>query len=73
MRTGVVSGEMMHSSAPNRSDRYRISIDTRYKLDGEAKDNRFFFRENGSWLGNFYNKGAHYKPITELRREWRLD
>ncbi|MDE0685694.1 MAG: phytanoyl-CoA dioxygenase family protein, partial [Candidatus Poribacteria bacterium] len=64
---------MMHSSAPNRSDRYRISIDTRYQLAREEKDDRFFFREDGSWLGNFYNKGASYKPITELRREWGLD
>ena len=64
---------MMHSSAPNRSDRYRISIDTRYQLACEDKDDRFFFREDGSWLGNFYNKGASYKPIEELRREWGLD
>ena len=44
---------MMHSSAPNRSDRYRISIDTRYQLAREKRDNRFFFREDGSWLGKF--------------------
>ncbi|MXY27008.1 phytanoyl-CoA dioxygenase family protein [Candidatus Poribacteria bacterium] len=64
---------MMHSSAPNRSDRYRISIDTRYQLACEEKDDRFFFREDGSWLGNFYNKGASYRPIGELRREWELE
>ncbi len=64
---------MMHSSAPNRSDRYRISIDTRYQLACEEKDDRFFFREDGSWLGNFYNKGASYRPITELRQEWGLE
>ncbi len=64
---------MMHSSAPNRSDCYRISIDTRYQLAREEKDDRFFFREDGSWLGNFYNKGASYRPIAELRREWGLE
>ena len=64
---------MMHSSAPNRSNRYRISIDTRYQLAGAEKDNRFFFREDGTWLGNYYNKGVSYRPIEELRREWRLE
>ena len=64
---------MMHSSAPNRSNRYRISIDTRYQLAGAEKDNRFFFREDGTWLGNYYNKGVRYRPIEELRREWRLE
>ena len=64
---------MMHSSAPNRSNRYRISIDTRYQLASEDKDDRFFFREDGSWLGNFYNKGVKYKPMVELRREWGLE
>lgn len=42
-------------------------------LAREEKDDRFFFREDGSWLGNFYNKGASYKPIAELRREWGLE
>ncbi len=64
---------MMHSSAPNRSDRYRISIDTRYQLASDEKDDRFFFREDGSWLGNFYNKGVSYKSMTKLRQEWGLD
>jgi len=64
---------MMHSSAPNQSDRYRISIDTRYQLAREEKDERFFFREDGSWLGNFYNKGVSYRPMSELRHEWELE
>ncbi len=63
----------MHSSAPNRSDRYRISIDTRDQLAHEEKDERFFFREDGSWLGNYYHKGVSYRPITELRQEWGLE
>ena len=63
---------MMHSSAPNLSDRYRISIDTRYQPADEEKDERFFFRENGRWLGNFHNKDATYTPMTELRRRWSI-
>lgn len=63
---------MMHSSAPNLSDRYRISIDTRYQPADEAKDERFFFGENGRWLGNFYNKDATYTPMAELRRRWSI-
>ncbi len=64
---------MMHSSAPNRSDRYRISIDTRYQLASDEKDDRFFFREDGTWLGNFYNKDVTYKPMSKLRQEWGLE
>ena len=64
---------MMHSSAPNRSNRYRISIDTRYQLASDEKDDRFFFREDGTWLGNFYTEDANYKPMTELRQEWGLE
>ncbi len=63
---------MMHSSAPNRSDRYRISIDTRYQLASDPKDERFFFREDGTWLGNYYNTGATYTPMQELRAGWGL-
>ena len=63
---------MMHSTAPNLSDRYRISIDTRYQPADEEKDDRFFFREDGKWLGNFYNKGVTYKPMDELRHQWGL-
>ena len=63
---------MMHSSAPNLSNRYRISIDTRYQPADEPKDERFFFRENGRWLGNFYNEGATYTPMRELRRRWSI-
>ncbi|MDE0026171.1 MAG: phytanoyl-CoA dioxygenase family protein [Spirochaetaceae bacterium] len=63
---------MMHSTAPNLSDRYRISIDTRYQPKDEAKDERFFFGEDGTWLGNFHHKGATYKPMSELRQEWGI-
>ena len=63
---------MMHSSAPNLTDSYRISIDTRYQLAIEEKDDRFFFQSNGKWLGNFYNHGATYTPMTELRKQWKL-
>lgn len=63
---------MMHSSAPNLSDRYRISIDTRYQPSSQPSDERFH-GEDGQWLGNFYNKNATYKPMAELRREWGLN
>ena len=63
---------MMHSSAPNLSSKYRISIDTRYQLSCEEKDDRFFFNENGTWLGNGYNKGASYTSMDELRQKWDL-
>jgi hypothetical protein len=63
---------MMHSSLPNLSDRYRISIDTRYQLASEESDERFF-GEGGNWLGNFYNKGAEYAPMSEMRRKWGLE
>lgn len=64
---------MMHSSAPNLTNRYRISIDTRYQPADEEKDERFFFGENGEWMGNFYDKGATYAPMAELRETWGLE
>ncbi|MBK34183.1 MAG: phytanoyl-CoA dioxygenase [Gemmatimonadetes bacterium] len=64
---------MMHSSAPNLTDRYRISIDTRYQPADEEKDERFFFREDGVWMGNFYNKGATYRSMVDFRKEWGLE
>ncbi|MBV9866383.1 MAG: phytanoyl-CoA dioxygenase family protein [Abitibacteriaceae bacterium] len=63
---------MMHSSVPNLTNRYRISIDTRYQLAADEKDERFF-GEQGNWMGNFYNKGATYTPIEKMRAEWQLD
>ena len=62
----------MHSTAPNLSDRYRISIDTRYQPADEEPDERFMFRDNGRWLGNFYNEGAEYTPMSELRAWWGI-
>ena len=61
----------MHSSIPNRTNRYRISIDTRYQPADEEKDDRFF-GENGGWVGNFANKEATYKPMDEMRKEWGI-
>ena len=61
----------MHSSIPNRSNRFRISIDTRYQLACEPSDERFH-GPNGSWLGNFHTAGAQYKPMSELRAGWGL-
>jgi ectoine hydroxylase-related dioxygenase (phytanoyl-CoA dioxygenase family) len=61
----------MHSSIPNRTNRYRISIDTRYQPADEEKDDRFF-GENGTWIGNFSNKEATYRPMEEMRKEWGL-
>ena len=37
----------------------------------EAKDERFF-GENGKWQGNFYNQGAVYRSMQELRSQWKL-
>lgn len=62
---------LLHSSIPNRSNRFRISIDTRYQLASEPSDERFH-GPRGSWLGNYYNRGATYRPMTELRAEWGL-
>ncbi|MCE2401740.1 phytanoyl-CoA dioxygenase family protein [Candidatus Poribacteria bacterium] len=63
---------MMHSSAPNRSDHPRINNDKRYQLVHEENDYRFSFHKDGSWLGNFYNKGASCKPMVKPSREWGL-
>ena len=62
---------LLHSSVPNRSNRFRISIDTRYQLAREASDERFH-GPNGSWLGNFYTPGATYRPVSALREQWGI-
>ena len=60
---------LLHSSVPNLSNRFRISIDTRYQLAREASDERFH-GPNGSWLGNFHTPGATYRKVSELRGAW---
>ena len=68
----VFGMHMMHSSAPNLSSKYRISVDTRYQLTDEEIDERFFFNDSGTWLGNGYNKGAKYSSMVDLRKGWNL-
>ena len=61
---------MMHSTLPNTTDRYRLSIDTRYQLAAEPVDERFI-GANGSWQGNYsYQNPAPRKPMKELRAGW---
>lgn len=60
----------MHSSAPNLTNHYRISIDTRYQLASEPTDPRFF-GENGTWQGNFAEKQT-LTPMSELKKQWGL-
>jgi hypothetical protein len=62
---------LLHSSVPNRSNRFRISIDTRYQLAREASDERFH-GPAGRWLGNFYTPNATYRKISELREGWGI-
>ena len=62
----------MHSSIPNRSNRFRISIDTRYQLAREPSDERFH-GPNGSWLGNFHTPNAKYQSLNVLRVKWGLE
>jgi hypothetical protein len=63
---------MLHGSVPNQSHKYRISIDTRYQLASDPRDERFY-GENGTWLGNYYNQGAEYTPMLEMRKMWGLE
>ena len=62
---------LLHSSVPNRSERFRISIDTRYQLAREPSDERFH-GPRGRWLGNFYTANATYKAMPDMRKEWGL-
>ncbi|HET6382254.1 MAG TPA: phytanoyl-CoA dioxygenase family protein [Armatimonadota bacterium] len=64
---------MMHGSFPNATNRYRISIDTRYQLASEPVDDRFMGK-NGTWKGNYsYSNPAPRTPMQELRAKWGLD
>lgn len=59
----------MHGSLTNTTNRYRLSADTRYQLEAEARDER--------WVGD--NPKGHYAwgkgrqiPMPEAREKWGI-
>ena len=63
---------LLYGAIPNRSHKYRISIDTRYQLASEPSDERFH-GANGSWLGHSYDADAEHKPMAEMRKLWGIE
>ncbi len=62
---------ILHASLANRSDRYRISADTRYQLASDPFDER--------WKGlplkkhyAFWDPATKLEPLEESRRRWGL-
>jgi ectoine hydroxylase-related dioxygenase (phytanoyl-CoA dioxygenase family) len=62
---------MLHGSLNNQTDRFRLSVDTRYQSVEDPVD--------GRWVGSdpigHYNFGTwdDPTPISELRERWALD
>lgn len=59
----------LHGSLNNMTNRYRLSMDTRYQLKSEPVDERWF----GKKAKGHYSWGkGKVKSITEARKEWGI-
>ncbi|RAP76918.1 phytanoyl-CoA dioxygenase [Paenibacillus montanisoli] len=61
---------MMHASLTNTSDRYRLSVDTRYQLRSEAIDDRWVGKKPKGHYA--WGKSAPPKAMAEARKEWNI-
>lgn len=62
---------ILHASLANSSDRFRLSVDTRYQLASDAFDER--------WIGdppmghyNFWRSDVKLESLEESRRRWNV-
>ncbi len=60
----------MHSFAPDRTDRYRLIIDTRYQSVGQEKDK--FFLKKRQVDERFSKEDASCIAMAKLRQEGDL-
>ncbi len=56
---------------PNTSNRYRISVDTRYQLAGDPVDDRWA-GETPRGHDGFWRPGAALEPVEVSRERWGL-
>lgn len=54
----------MHSFAPDRTDRCRLIIDTRYQPVAQDKDKRFFAKAASRWA--IFNRGRNLYSHGEI-------
>ncbi|GHH99827.1 phytanoyl-CoA dioxygenase family protein [Neobacillus kokaensis] len=59
----------LHGSLNNMTNRYRLSMDTRYQLKSEPVDERWFGKDA---KGHYAWGKGKVKTITEARREWGI-
>ncbi len=62
----------MHASLDNNSNRYRLSSDTRYQLDSEPKDPRWFGKKPLAHIGADQSN-EHKMTMAEARKDWGLE
>lgn len=62
---------LLHASLTNTSNRYRISVDTRYQLAGDPVDDRWA-GETPRGHDGFWRPGAALEPVEVSRRRWNL-
>jgi hypothetical protein len=63
---------MMHASLTNTTDRYRLSVDTRYQLASEPVDERWFGKNKGHYghgHGGTFKEGETV-PMEKAREKW---
>lgn len=59
----------LHGSLNNMTNRYRLSMDTRYQLKSEPVDERWFGKNA---KGHYAWGKGNVKSITEARKEWGI-
>jgi len=60
---------LLHGSLNNMTNRYRLSMDTRYQLKSEPVDERWFGKNA---KGHYAWGKGKVKTITEARKEWGI-
>ena len=60
---------LLHGSLTNQTDRFRISIDTRYQSVSEPVDGRWVGADP---IGHYNWPSPNETPMEELREEWGL-
>lgn len=60
---------LMHGSLSNRTDRFRISVDTRYQSIEDPVDGRWVGADP---VGHYNWPASDETPMTELRAQWGL-
>ena len=62
---------LLHASLMNTTNRYRISVDTRWQPAGEPMDDRWS-GEKPAGHGELWKPGAQLEPLEVSRAKWGI-